>query len=126
MQSERFDLILCSHVLEHIPDDRGALRQLRRVLRPGGAAVIQVPLRTGPTDEDASVVDPAARHRRFGQFDHVRFYGSDFTDRVRAAGFGVEAVRYAEQLGREEIERCRLDAGDEDDGEAWIFVARKP
>jgi SAM-dependent methyltransferase len=83
-----FDVVICNHVLEHIPDDRQAMRELRRVLRPGGLAVLQHPVYDRPdTYEDFSVVDPAERLRVFGQEDHVRIYGWDMLDRLRAAGF---------------------------------------
>ena len=74
-----FDVILCSHVLEHIPDDRRAMRELRRVLAPRGWALLQVPIdhQRAVTFEDPSVTDPAERARLFGQHDHVRWYGRD-------------------------------------------------
>ena len=89
-----FDLVLCSHVLEHVPDDRAALRELRRVLRPGGLAVIQTPVNHDQpvTYEDASVTDPEERLSRFSQPDHVRVYGPDLLARLRDAGFGVSVV----------------------------------
>src|SRR5262249_15343216 len=73
-----FDVILCSHVLEHVPEDRKAIAELYRVLKPGGWAVLQVPLSDGETFEDRSVTDPKERARLFGQFDHVRRYGVDY------------------------------------------------
>ncbi|HEX3698269.1 MAG TPA: methyltransferase domain-containing protein [Polyangia bacterium] len=90
-----FGAIVCSHVLEHVPDDRKAMRELLRVLRPGGVAYIQVPLsgEMAHTDEDPAVTDPKERERRFGQFDHLRVYGRDVTDRLREAGFEVTEVR---------------------------------
>jgi SAM-dependent methyltransferase len=92
-----FDVVYCSHVLEHVVDDAGALREFRRVLVPGGRAVLMVPITRERTDEDPTVTDPRARLARFGQADHVRRYGADFGDRVRDAGFqlariGVDAV----------------------------------
>ena len=85
-------LMVCFHVLEHIPDDGAAMSEMARVLAPGGVAVVQVPRRAGmPTDEDPGA--PAAeRLRRFGQRDHVRYYGDDFEDRLRTAGLQVSAV----------------------------------
>jgi SAM-dependent methyltransferase len=86
-------LMICFHVLEHIPDDAAAMREMARVLAPGGLALVQVPQRVGvATDEDpdASVEE---RLVRFGQADHVRYYGDDFEDRLRAAGLTVELVR---------------------------------
>lgn len=87
-----FDAILCIHVLEHVADDRRAMRELFRVLKPGGWAVLMVPIRESmpATDEDPNVTDPTERLRRFGQADHVRYYGADYADRLRAAGFRVE------------------------------------
>ena len=86
-----FDVVLCLHVLEHIPDDRAAMGELLRVLAPGGRAILQVPLdeARAETFEDRSVVTPADRERVFGQRDHVRIYGRDYVDRLRAAGFSV-------------------------------------
>lgn len=93
----RFSLIFCSHVLEHIPDDVRALREMRRVLAPSGLLVLMVPIEGAVTDEDLSVVDEAERLRRYGHPDHVRSYGSDVVDRVRACGFDVEVI-HARQL----------------------------
>jgi SAM-dependent methyltransferase len=93
-----FDWIICLHVLEHVPDDRAAMREMARVLRPGGRAVVQSPLYGPATDEDPSVTDPAQRLARFGQHDHVRIYGRDFYDRLRDAGLEVEEVVFRDEL----------------------------
>ncbi len=85
-----FDIIFCSHVLEHLPDDRAALREFRRLLKPSGWTVLLVPMYGQETIEDPLVVGAADRARVFGQSDHVRRYGLDFADRVRAAGFDVD------------------------------------
>ncbi len=87
-----FDLVLCCDVLEHIEDDRAALRELHRVVAPGGEVLIRVPLRGEKTLEDPSAKDPAERDRLFGQPDHVRFYGLDIVDRLTAAGFDCETL----------------------------------
>lgn len=86
-----FDWIICNHVLEHIPDDRRAMREIRRMLKPSGRALLQVPISLARehTDEDASVVDEEARIARFGQRDHVRLYARDYYDRLREAGLSV-------------------------------------
>lgn len=84
---QTFDMIYCSHVLEHVPDDHQALREFVRVLRPGGWAVILVPITVKETVEDLSITDPRERERLFGQHDHVRRYGLDFESRLQAAGF---------------------------------------
>jgi len=87
-----FDAVICNHVLEHVPDDAKAMSELRRVLKPGGWAMLQVPLAMAleKTREDWSVTDPAERERVFGQNDHVRLYGRDYPERLRRAGFDVE------------------------------------
>lgn len=95
-----FDVVLCSHVLEHVPDDRAAMAEIHRVLRPGGWAVVMVPFDRAreATVEDPSVTDPAERERRFGQRDHVRLYGRDYVHRLRDAGFDVEEDPLAREL----------------------------
>ena len=86
-----FDFIVCSHLLEHVDDDRRAMRELRRVLHPEGKAILLVPIEPGRevTFEDPSVTAREERARVFGQWDHVRIYGSDYYDRLREAGFSV-------------------------------------
>ncbi|MEX2155296.1 MAG: methyltransferase domain-containing protein [Gemmatimonadales bacterium] len=91
-----FDVVYCSHVLEHVPDDRRALREFHRVLRRDGWAIILVPITVAATVEDPTETDPKERLRRFGQDDHFRRYGPDFLDRLRAAGFNVRVVGVAE------------------------------
>ena len=102
---DSFDSILCSHVLEHIPDDAAALAELHRMLRPGGWAVLQVPLdeTRERTFEDPAVVAPAERERLFDQADHVRVYGRDYPLRLAAAGFEVHADRFAYELDEREV-----------------------
>lgn len=95
-----FDLILCSHVLEHVPDDHAAVREMRRVLRATGTALIQTPVNydQAVTYEDPSEADPEERLRRFSQADHVRVFGADLADRLGQVGFSV-AVIDATSLG---------------------------
>lgn len=81
-------LLVCYHVLEHVPDDLAAMREIARVLPTGGVALVQVPWRPGPTDEDPSA-SPQERLRRFGQVDHVRWYGDEFDERLATSGLDV-------------------------------------
>ena len=87
-----FDFVWCSHVLEHVPDDQIAMRELRRVLTDDGLCVVQVPIWRRTTYEDPAIVAPEARLEAFGQKDHVRLYGFDIETRLTSAGFGVEQV----------------------------------
>jgi SAM-dependent methyltransferase len=89
-----FDFAICSHVLEHIEDDRAAMAELFRVLAPGGHAVVMVPIEMDrpKTYEDASINSAAGRDVAFGHPYHVRICGADYPDRLRRAGFGVKLV----------------------------------
>jgi hypothetical protein len=99
-----FDLVLCSHVLEHVPDDRAALRELHRVLADGGLALVLVPYRPAVTTyEDHSITAPIDRMVAFGQQDHVR------PDRLRGAGFEVDDRMAGELFDEATVERCELD-----------------
>jgi SAM-dependent methyltransferase len=105
-----FDLILCSHVLEHVPDDRAAMRELRRVLSEAGLALVLVPYRPEVTTyEDPSITSPLDRMVAFGQQDHVRIYGSDLPDRLREAGFEVEDRTAGELFDAVSVARGELD-----------------
>jgi predicted SAM-dependent methyltransferase len=96
-----FNAIICNHVLEHIPNDRAAMAELFRVLKPNGWAMLQVPisLNLAATYEDFSVTNPMDRERVFGQNDHVRIYAMDYVDRLKQAGFAVELFRWREDNG---------------------------
>lgn len=105
--------MICSHVLEHVNDDRQAMRELYRVLAPGGTAILLVPMSSRATTyEDPSITDPQERIRHFGQFDHVRLYGRDYADRLAGAGFNVEEFVFADQYGPEEVFRYGLMRGE--------------
>jgi SAM-dependent methyltransferase len=116
-----FDLILCSHVLEHVPDDRAAMAELRRVLADGGLALVLTPYRAeAPTYEDPSIRSPLDRMVAFGQQDHVRIYGTDLADRLRGAGFEVEDRTPAQLFDEMTVERFELDAAEH------LFLCRAP
>jgi predicted SAM-dependent methyltransferase len=110
LKNNSVDYILCNHVLEHIPDDRKAMAEMYRVLIPGGAAIITVPIDEGLTEtyEDSSITTPADRETHFGQWDHVRWYAKDVKDRFEAIGFAVELVRYSDQFSKDDYERFGL------------------
>ena len=99
-KDDYFDLILCNHVLEHIPKDIEAMMELFRVLKNGGKAILQFPISKTLTEtlEDFSVVDPSEREKVFGQWDHVRIYGQDYTKRLESAGFSVKRVNIYQEF----------------------------
>jgi len=105
-----YDLILCNHVLEHIPDHKQAMKELCRVLKKGGTLIAQVPLddNLDTTFEDSSITDPNERSQIFGQYDHVRIYGKDFFSFLNQAGFKSKGIPYAEKLTEIEIKKYSL------------------
>lgn len=117
-----FDAILCSHVLEHIDDDRTAMRELRRVLSPGGWAIVMVPIdhSRAQTYEDPAITSPEDRARAYWQHDHVRLYAPDIVDRLADAGLRVERHNVAEVLGERTVARNGLLAVDD------VLLCRRP
>ena len=113
-EDNSYDIILCNHVLEHIPDDAKAMQELYRVMKPGGYGVFQIPqdLSKAVTFEDDSITNKKERAKIFGQYDHVRVYGRDYFDKLRSIGFKVEAVDFTEKLSKEDIERYCLAKGE--------------
>lgn len=109
-----FDVILCNHVLEHIPDDTKAMQELFRVLSPGGWGIFQVPqeLDRPLTFQDDSITDKKERAKIFGQYDHVRIYGRDYFTKLRTIGFEVEEVDYTNRLTPQEVDAYRLAKGE--------------
>ena len=109
-----FDVILCNHVLEHIPDEAKAMQELYRVLKPNGMAILQVPqdLSRETTFEDNSITDKKERAKIFGQYDHVRIYGRDYFNKLRSIGFKVEEVDYTATLSEDDIIRYCLMKGE--------------
>jgi len=109
-EDNSYDLILCNHVLEHIPNDRKALTELYRVLKKGGTLIAQVPLEENRknTFEDNNITDPKERTQIFGQYDHVRIYGMDFFNLLNTTGFLAKGIDYTNQLSEREIEKFGL------------------
>lgn len=112
--NDSFDIILCNHVLEHIPNDTKAMQELFRVMKTGGMGIFQIPqdLSREKTFEDDSITDKKERAKIFGQYDHVRVYGRDYFDKLRNIGFNVEEVNYTTNFSEEEIERYCLAKGE--------------
>jgi len=115
-EDDYFDLIICNHLLEHVPEDISAMKELYRVLKKPGKAILQVPIskKLDITYEDFSITDPKQREASFGQFDHVRIYGQDYKDRLESAGFKVERINISDEFMKYGI------AKEED-----IFIGRK-
>ena len=112
LPDDSVDLVVCYHVLEHVPDDRVAMAELARVLKPGGIALVQVPWKSGvDTDEDPSA-SPEERTRRFGQADHVRWYGRDFEERLRSSGLDVTRFTPPQVVGDDGVQLMRLAPGE--------------
>ena len=113
-EDNTYDVILCNHVLEHIPNDTKAMQELYRVLKPNGIAILQIPqdLNRETTFEDNTITDKKERAEIFGQYDHVRIYGRDYFDKLRSIGFKVEEVDYTSKLSLEKIDKYRLAKGE--------------
>lgn len=133
-EDNSFDIIFCSHVLEHIEDDRKAIRELNRVLRPDGFAILQVPIKDEfngrkieKTFEDFTITEPRERERLFGQSDHVRIYGRDYKDRLESAGFKVKIDRFINSFGDEDIRKFGLIPNEEpcSETEGWVYFCTK-
>jgi SAM-dependent methyltransferase len=95
-----FDFILCNHVLEHINDDKKAMKELYRVLNKNGTAILQVPInqKSSKTFEDSSIVDKKERIEKFGQYDHIRLYGLDYFKKLESFGFKVDPLKYSKEF----------------------------
>ena len=110
IEDNAYDTIFCNHVLEHVDDDRKAIRELHRILKPGGMAIMQVPLDPDykVTDEDPGIKDPAEREKRFRQYDHVRLYGQDYSERLKECGFEVTPFDAKKRLPKDYFEKYAL------------------
>ncbi|MFA9560123.1 class I SAM-dependent methyltransferase [Evansella sp. AB-rgal1] len=113
--NDYFDVIICSHVLEHIMDDQKAMSELYRVLKPGGWSILQVPiaLNFDRIIEDETITSSEARREHFGQDDHVRIYNKEgYLSRLQKAGFSVIPYNFAEKYGLEEAKQYGLSESD--------------
>jgi hypothetical protein len=116
-----FDLVVCVHVLEHVGDDRQAIREMVRVLKPGGMALLLVPIvLEQPTREDPSITTPEARREAYWQEDHLRLYGGDFPERLEEEGFEVTVDGWVRTLDQATLERYGLFPLED------VYVARRP
>lgn len=108
---ESFDVVICNHVLEHIEDDATAMSELFRVMKKSGWGIVQVPMKPSlaVSYENFSITDPKERQKHFGQYDHVRWYGMDYFDRLKNAGFEAEINYYSQQFPPDQIKRYALN-----------------
>ena len=121
LEDESIDIVICNHILEHVEDDRKALRELHRILRPGGWGVVLVPqdYERESTFEDDSITSPEERAKIFGQYDHRRIYGRDYAQRVAECGFEVEEIEYEKRLSEEEVIQYST-------GKERLYIIKKP
>lgn len=118
----QFDVVLCNHVLEHVRDDIQAMREINRVLKPGGWAILQVPFFAPvpeKTFEDNSIINPREREKIFGQDDHVRKYGHDYLKRINESGLRGEANMFVKDIPTQWVDRFGLQPGE------LLFIGRK-
>lgn len=109
-EDNSFDVVFCNHVLEHITDDTKAMQELYRVLKPNGMGIFQIPqdISRKKTFEDNTITDRKERAKIFGQYDHVRVYGSDYFDKLRSIGFKVDEIDYTKKIAPEKLKRFCL------------------
>ncbi len=120
-EDNTFNVIFCNHVLEHVEDADRCMRELYRIMKPGGWGIFQVPLDTtrATTYEDKSITSEADRELHYWQKDHVRLFGLDYKDKLAAAGFSVTVDDFVNTIGADKVDRYRLPAGE------MIYLCRK-
>lgn len=122
-EDNTFDFVLCNHVLEHVDSDLIAMKEIQRVLKPGGLSILQVPFFhpvPEKTFEDPTILDPVEREKAFGQRDHVRLYGHDYTQRIHQSGLVPVEDNYVNELPNEIRIKFGLVKGE------IIYGGRKP
>ncbi len=121
LEENRFDVVFCNHVLEHVEDALQCMKELYRVMKPGGWGIMQVPqdFSREVTYEDASIVTPEEREKHFWQYDHVRLFGKDYPDWLKRAGFDVEEFIPENHYSLEQYNRYRLQKGE------ILYIVRK-
>ncbi|MFM8241664.1 MAG: class I SAM-dependent methyltransferase [Crocinitomicaceae bacterium] len=121
LEDNRFDVVFCNHVMEHVKDPIQCMKEIYRVMNNGGWAIMQVPQDFNRTEtyEDASITSPEDREKHFWQKDHVRLFGKDYPQWLEKAGFKVTEFNLNNHFSNEEIERYRLMKGE------VLYIAHK-
>lgn len=110
LEDNRFDVVFCNHVMEHVDDPNQCMKELFRVMRPGGWAIMQVPqdMSRETTYEDRSIIDPAEREKHFWQKDHLRLFGKDYPNWLEKVGFTIEIFDVQKNFDKQVVDRFRL------------------
>jgi len=121
LEDNTYEVIFCNHVMEHVKDDLQCMKELHRILKPGGWGIMQVPIDANRTEtyEDWSITDPKEREKHFWQYDHVRLYGLNYPKRLEEAGFKVDIIDFSKELPTETFERYRIPKSE------LLYVVRK-
>lgn len=121
LEENKFDVVFCNHVLEHVTDAKKCMSELYRVMKPGGFGIFQVPqdFTREKTYEDPSIITPEEREKHFWQYDHVRLFGLDYPDWLRSVGFTVEEYNPQKYFNQQQFERYRLMKKE------ILYIARK-
>jgi ubiquinone/menaquinone biosynthesis C-methylase UbiE len=122
LEDNRFDVVFCNHVMEHVDDPIQCMKELFRVMKSGAWAIMQVPqdMNRAETYEDSSIVTPEAREKHYWQKDHLRLFGRDYPNWLERAGFQVEAFDLNKHYDAAKIERFRLMKDE------VLYIFRKP
>ncbi len=121
LEDNQFEVIFCNHVMEHVDDDLQCMKELYRIMKPGGWGIMQVPIDStrNETYEDPTITSPEEREKHFWQYDHVRLYGLHYPKRLEEAGFKVDVYDFSEEMPEEKFKRYRIPK------EELLYVVRK-